>query len=114
MTHMLAHIRLVWAQLLSDSEVFSERSDVVAPQDGCLPNSTSTSEAHCSYCKSVILKKHKWCSKPRVALFQQWGLRRKTWTQYPPRVEKTKKSFLTYINLSHKMTLAFVNLQKDF
>lgn len=66
----------------------SERSDVVGLPDRRLPNGTSTSEVHLGHCKSVILENYKWCSKSRVSLCQQWGLTRKTWTQYPPRGEK--------------------------
>lgn len=47
-------------------------------------------------CKSVILENYKWCSKSRVALCQQWGLTRKTWTQYPHRGET--KEILPYLD----------------
>lgn len=91
-----AHIRSVWMQLLSDSKVFSERSDVKALWDRRLPNGTSTSEVHLGYCKPVILENYKWCSKSRVALCQQWGLTRKTSTHYPP--QRGKNETLPYLH----------------
>lgn len=68
-THTLVKIRLVWMLLFSEVE---------APQERCLPNGTSTSEAHLRYSKSVTLENYKWCSKSRVVLCQKWGLTRRT------------------------------------
>lgn len=106
-THTFVHISLVWIELLSDNEVFTERSGVVALQDRCLLNDTSVSELHLNCYPTVRLWSLKTRNVQSPELPEKSGL--STHTE-----AKQKRPFLTYINPAHKITFSFASLQKDF
>lgn len=111
-THMFAHIRLVWMQLLSDNKVVKGQMLWVCRTD--VFQMAHPRQKYTSATASLwSLKTTNGVQSPEFLCASNGGWQEKPGLSTPPEGKK-KRPTLTYINPSHKMTFSFVTLQKDF